>query len=247
MLIAADGISIVFQRPDGSAFEAVREVSIEVKRGERLIILGASGCGKSTLLKVLGGFVRPTLGTVKLRSEVIRGPNHRVIMIFQEFDQLFPWKTVRHNLMFAMNCVFGGANKTRAQVDALLQHVGLEQFADAFPHTLSGGMKQRAAIARGMILEPDVMLMDEPFAALDALNRRRMQELLLKICAEREQTIIFVSHSIEEALLLGTRIVLMAANPGRVHRSYDMTASNSPNARQAIADEIRGQLDDQTS
>jgi NitT/TauT family transport system ATP-binding protein len=161
--------------------------------------------------------MRPVEGTMSLNGEVIRKPGSDRVFVFQEFDQLLPWKTVRQNVMFALTS--SGKLRGKAAADKAMQYiekVKLTKFADSFPHMLSGGMKQRVAIARGMAMEPEVLLMDEPFAALDALTRRKMQEELLQLWDDTHFTVLFVTHSIPEAVLIGNRILLMTPHPGQV-------------------------------
>jgi NitT/TauT family transport system ATP-binding protein len=191
-------------------------------------LLGPSGCGKSTLLKAVGGFIRPAEGSIRLRGEAIVRPGPDRMMVFQEFDQLLPWKTVRQNVEFPLKVASAlRRDEVRARADAYIDKVGLSSFRDAYPHTLSGGMKQRVAIARALAMEPDMLLMDEPYAALDALTRRRMQEELLRLWDETGFTALFVTHSIEEALLVGSRILVLSPHPGRVRAELDASRGGS--------------------
>jgi NitT/TauT family transport system ATP-binding protein len=196
---------------------ATDRVSFDVHRGDRFVLLGPSGCGKSSLLKAAAGFIAPAGGGIELAGKPVRGPGPDRVVVFQEFDQLPPWKTVRQNVMFPL-LASGRLGRREAEQRALhwIAKVGLSFFADAFPHTLSGGMKQRVAIARALAMQPDILLMDEPFAALDALTRRKMQEELQQLWEELRFTLLFVTHSIEEALVVGNRILLLSPHPGRV-------------------------------
>jgi len=196
---------------------ATYRVGFRVHHGDRFVLLGPSGCGKSTLLKAVGGFIAPREGSISLDGRVVAGPGPDRVVVFQEFDQLPPWKTVKENVMFPL-LASKRAGRREAEARALhwLHKVGLDRFADAFPHTLSGGMKQRVAIARALAMQPEVLLMDEPFAALDALTRRKMQEELQALWEEERFTLLFVTHSIEEALVVGNRILLLSPHPGRV-------------------------------
>jgi len=196
---------------------ATYRVGFAVYAADRFVVLGPSGCGKSTLLKAVGGYLTPTEGEIRLKDEPIRRPGPDRMMVFQEFDQLLPWKTVRENVLFPM-LVSGRVPRKDAveRARAYLDKVNLTRFADQYPHTLSGGMKQRVAIARAMAMEPDVLLMDEPFAALDALTRRKMQDELLELWDEIRFTMIFVTHSIAEAIKCGSRILLLSPHPGQV-------------------------------
>lgn len=196
---------------------ATHDVSFDVWPGDRFILLGPSGCGKSSLLKAAGGFIAPRSGQISLAGTPVSAPAPDRMMVFQEFDQLPPWKTVLENVMFPL-LASRKASRSQAKETALhfLHKVGLAEFADAMPHTLSGGMKQRVAIARALAMKPRILLMDEPFAALDALTRRTMQEELLALWEEERFTLLFVTHSIEEALVVGSRILVLSPHPGRV-------------------------------
>ena len=189
------------------------------------MLLGASGCGKSTLLKAIAGFVAPVEGEIRLEGRAVSQPGPDRIVVFQEFDQLPPWKTVKDNVMFPL-LASRKLGKKDAEERALhyLAKVGLAAFADAFPHTLSGGMKQRVAIARALAMQPRVLLMDEPFAALDALTRRRMQEELLALWDEVRFSMVFVTHGIEEALVVGSRIGVLSPHPGRMRAEINAHA-----------------------
>jgi NitT/TauT family transport system ATP-binding protein len=196
---------------------ATWRVSFQVHRGDRFVLLGPSGCGKSTLLKGVAGFMRPVEGAIRLNGKQVDRPGPDRMMVFQEFDQLLPWKTVRQNVLFPM-LTSGRCSRAEAKDRAqrYIDKVNLTKFADVYPHMLSGGMKQRVAIARAMAMEPDILLMDEPFAALDALTRRKMQEELLRLWDDVRFTVLFVTHSIEEAIIVGSRILVLTPHPGQV-------------------------------
>lgn len=220
--------------------QATHRVSLDVHHAERLVLLGASGCGKSSLLKAVAGFVAPHEGQILLEGQPVRGPGPDRIVVFQEFDQLPPWKTVLANVMFPLLATGRlGRAEARARAHDVLAKVGLARFADAHPHTLSGGMKQRVAIARALAMQPKVLLMDEPFAALDALTRRRMQEELLALWDEVRFTLLFVTHSIEEALVVGHRVAVLSPHPGRLRaelnaHDFSLADTGSPAFQQAV-------------
>lgn len=215
-LLAVDHVSLEYRTPQ-RVVRATHQVSFAVDPADRFVLLGPSGCGKSTLLKAVAGFIQPCEGEIRLQGQRADAPGPDRIVVFQEFDQLPPWKTVKQNVMFPL-LASRTLNKKEAEERALhyLEKVGLAAFADAYPHTLSGGMKARVAIARALAMQPKILLMDEPFAALDALTRRKMQEELLLLWEEVRFTLLFVTHSIEEALVIGNRILLLSPHPGRV-------------------------------
>ena len=220
-VLEARGLTLDYATPAGR-LRAVEEVSFTVRARERLVLLGRSGCGKSSILKALAGFLKPASGTISLNGAPVTGPGPDRIVVFQEFDQLLPWKSVRDNVAFPLRVARRlPLKEARARAEAALVKVGLARALDAYPHTLSGGMKQRAAIARALAAEPEVLLMDEPFAALDALTRRTLQEDLLKLAEEQRFTLVFVTHAIDEAVLIGTRLHLLAAHPGRTIASFE--------------------------
>jgi NitT/TauT family transport system ATP-binding protein len=241
-LLSIRGLSLEYATPQ-RVVRATHRVSIDVLEGDRFVLLGPSGCGKSTLLKAVAGFIEPTEGSISLAGRAISGPGPDRIVVFQEFDQLPPWKTVAENVAFpllASRTVTRKEAKERAA--HYLEKVGLTRFANAYPHELSGGMKQRVAIARALAMQPRILLMDEPFAALDALTRRKMQEELLTLWEDVGFTLLFVTHSIEEALVVGNRIALMTPHPGRIRaevnsHAWDLNSQGS-NEFQAAANRI---------
>ena len=214
---------------------ATYRVSFDVLPSDRFVVLGPSGCGKSTILKAVGGYMSPTEGTMKLKGQIIRRPGPDRVMVFQEFDQLLPWKTVKKNVMFALEA--SGKLKGKAAEDKAMQYiekVNLSKFANSYPHTLSGGMKQRVAIARAMAMEPDILMMDEPFAALDALTRRKMQDELLQLWEDTRFTVLFVTHSIPEAVRIGNRILLLSPHPGQVKAELNSDGTDEIDARHGV-------------
>ena len=216
-ILEVDGVTLQYKTKE-HLITATYRVGFQVYPSDRFVLLGPSGCGKSTLLKGVAGYMKPVEGEIRLKGREIHEPGPDRVMVFQEFDQLLPWKTVKQNITFAL--LNGGRCKTEAEADEVamvyIKKVKLNKFEDTYPHMLSGGMKQRVAIARGMAMEPDILLMDEPFAALDALTRRQMQEELLQLWDDTKFTVLFVTHSIEEAVIVGSRILVLSPHPGQV-------------------------------
>jgi NitT/TauT family transport system ATP-binding protein len=204
--------------------QALKDVNFEVNDGDFFCIIGPSGCGKSTTLRLIAGFEKPTEGTVLLDSKQVREPGPDRAMVFQDLNQLFPWKTTFKNVVYPLkvNKLYSNSQDRSETAKKYLRMVGLtENFDTAFPHQLSGGMKQRVAIARALALDPKVLLMDEPFGSIDAQTRTALQVELLRIWDETKKTILFVTHNIEEAILLGTRILVLGTNPGRVLQIFN--------------------------
>ena len=201
--------------------QALHDVNLSVKKGEFVCLIGASGCGKSTLLRILAGFEAATSGTVEMYGAPITGPGPERGMVFQDFG-LFPWLSVKENIAFGPH-QRGLPKADLAELAGHYMHmVGLDKFADYYPGQLSGGMKQRVAIARVLANECEVLLMDEPFGALDALTREKLQQDLLEIWERTRLTVIFVTHAVEEAVLLSDRVVVMTAGPGRIEKDVPM-------------------------
>lgn len=242
-LLEAQGVTLQY-RTKNSLVTACYRVDFRIFQSERFVLLGPSGCGKSTLLKAAGGYIAPVEGQFLLNGEPVRRPGPDRMLVFQEFDQLLPWKTVRQNVVFALTAS-GRLKGAEAEERAAhyIEKVNLARFADSYPHTLSGGMKQRVAIARGMAMEPDILLMDEPFAALDALTRAKMQDELLALWEDTRFTLMFVTHSITEAVKVGSRILLLSAHPGQVRAEMnsDGTDPVAPDG-QRLSDRIEAML-----
>ncbi|HVJ23066.1 MAG TPA: ABC transporter ATP-binding protein [Burkholderiales bacterium] len=228
---------------------ALQDIDLTVAQHEFVAILGPSGCGKSTLLNMVAGFDRPTRGSVKVEGEEIVDPSPRRCVVFQE-PALFPWLTVMDNVVFGPKNRRQPAAEYRPRAAQIIEQVGLRGFEASYPAELSGGMRQRVGIARVLIMEPKVLLMDEPFGSLDAQTRSLMQELLLALWQRHQQTVLFITHDIEEALLLADRVCVMTARPGRIKksipvpmprpRSIELTLSPEFNAlRREVLDLIR--------
>lgn len=204
---------------NGRPIHALKDVNLKIQKGEFICLIGASGCGKSTLLRIMGGFEKVSMGVAKMYHTPISEPGPDRGMVFQDYG-LFPWLTVRENIAFGPKQRGSTQAKLKEISDHYLNMVGLTKFADHFPNQLSGGMKQRVSIARALANECEVLLMDEPFGALDALTREVLQQELLDIWEKTKLTVIFVTHAVEEAVLLADRVVVMTAAPGRVERDY---------------------------
>ena len=224
------------------------DVSLEVRNGEFVCLIGPSGCGKSTLLMCIGGHLRPERGKLFANGAQIVGPGPDRVIVFQQ-TTLFPWLTVRENVEYGLRLKANrrvGSNRT-GRVDTLLQMIGLEDFADRLPHELSGGMRQRVEIARALAVDPDIVLMDEPFGALDALTRLHMQNEMLQIWKQAKKTVLFVTHDIMEALILADRIVVFGPRPARILETFSVHAARPRDRGDAeltrMAREIAGRLD----
>ena len=217
--LIVDDVSMRFDIPNGDAVQALKNIQLDIKEGELMSVLGPSGCGKTTLLNIVAGFLAPTEGVVRLGGEVVTGPGPERGMVFQQ-GALFEWMDVRKNIGFGPSMKGTSSAEINKRVDELLGIVGLQDFGEKMVYELSGGMQQRVALARCLANDPDVILMDEPLGALDALTREKMQSLVLDIWKETGKTIILITHSVEEALLLGERLLVMAPRPGRIHKEY---------------------------
>jgi taurine transport system ATP-binding protein len=217
--LSIENISMRFDLPNGGSVQALKDVSLDIKPGELMSVLGPSGCGKTTLLNIAAGFLAPTEGRIAMNGHTVTGPDAERGMVFQQ-GALFEWMSVRENVAFGPRMKGESEAQYGANVDHLLDVVGLQDFKEKAIYELSGGMQQRVALARCLANDPDVILMDEPLGALDALTREKMQSLVLKLWKETGKTIILITHSVEEALLLGERLLVMAPRPGRIHKEY---------------------------
>jgi NitT/TauT family transport system ATP-binding protein len=220
-MIEIDSVSQRFEISGRKSHLALSEINLTVEDGAFVSILGPSGCGKSTLLYIVGGFVNPTQGAAKVKGNVIKGPGPDRGPVFQEFA-LFPWKTVIGNVMYGLRQQGVKRAEAETQSRRLIEMVGLKGYENFYPKELSGGMKQRVAIARTLAYHPSVLLMDEPFGALDAHTRTRLQNDLLEICERDRKTVLFVTHSVEEAVFLSDKVVVMTRSPGRIKQIVDI-------------------------
>ena len=215
--IEISDVSLVYDTPAG-AVQALDHVGFDIEKSEFLCLVGPSGCGKSTMLNCIAGFLKPTAGEIRIGGKTVTGHGMDRGIVFQDFAQLFPWRTALGNVTFGLEMKGLGKREREELALRQLQLVKLEKFADAYPHHLSGGMQQRVAIARALAYDPAVLLMDEPFAALDALTRDDMQRLLADVWRETRKTVIYVTHNVAEAVFLADRVVVMTPHPGRMRR-----------------------------
>lgn len=231
--LISQNLNMVFTTPKGEKVHALKDLNFTVKKGELLTVLGPSGCGKTTLLNITAGFISPTSGKLTLSNKEINGPGVDRGMVFQQ-GALFEWLTVAENVNFGLRMKNQDPVQTEKKVDEWLDIVGLKGFGNTPTYQLSGGMQQRVALARCLINDPELILMDEPLGALDALTREKMQSLVLKIWKETGKTIILITHSVEEALLLGEKVFVMAPRPGRIHKEYKL-----PFASMGLKEDLR--------
>jgi taurine transport system ATP-binding protein len=213
--------TVYFDGRDGRPVHALDQVNLEIEDGAFVVALGASGCGKSTLLNAIAGFLPLSEGEILLNGKAISGPGADRGVVFQK-DTLLPWTSVIDNVALGLKFAGVGRRERLEKAAHLLELVGLKDFTASFPHELSGGMRQRVGIARALATEPEILLMDEPFGALDSLTREQMQELLISVWHKTGKRIFFITHSIEEALFLGTRVIVMSPRPGRIVARYDL-------------------------
>lgn len=218
--IVFDNVTRRFDLKD-NAFIALDRLSLDIADGEFVTVVGPSGCGKSTALNIAAGLLKPSEGTVLVDGKAVEGPGPERGMIFQQYA-LFPWLTVRQNVEFGLRIKGEGTARRRQIAERFIDLVGLGDFADALPKTLSGGMKQRCAIARAYAVNPSILLMDEPFGALDALTRVQLQDQLLDTWSRERRTVMFITHDVDEAVYLANRVIVMAARPGRLKEIIDV-------------------------
>ncbi len=222
--IAVRSVSLTYDTPAG-AVHAVDNVSFEIAQSEFVCLVGPSGCGKSTMLNIIAGFLKPTGGEISIGGKPVTGHGTDRGVVFQDFAQLFPWRTALGNVSFGLEMKgVGKAERTEIAMEQL-RLVKLEKFANSYPHHLSGGMQQRVAIARALAYNPSVLLMDEPFAALDALTRDDMQKLLAEVWRETRKTVVYVTHNVAEAVYLADRVIVMSPHPGRMKAVVPITLS----------------------
>ena len=222
-VISVQNVQKTFIRNNDGELDVLGDISFDVAQGEFVGVLGYSGCGKTTLLRIICGFEKPEEGFVLIDGVKHDKPDRNVLMLFQDLDQLFPWKTVLENIMFTLLATGFIKDKAGARSHAMkrIADVGLSGFENSYPHELSGGMKQRAAIARALSLQPRVLLMDEPFASLDSVTRRSVQELTQRVCKKYGVTVVLVTHSVDEAISLADRIIVIKEKPGKIGRIFD--------------------------
>jgi NitT/TauT family transport system ATP-binding protein len=220
-IIEIKDVSKIFKLQD-QTITALSGANLSIAKGEFICLIGASGCGKSTLLRIMAGFEKPSSGQALMWGKPIAGPDPGRGMVFQDYA-LFPWLSVRDNIAFGPIARGLSGGEVKATVDKFIDLVGLQKFATAYPHQLSGGMKQRVAIARVLANDAELVLMDEPFGALDAMTRERLQDELLEIWERTKLTVVFVTHSVEEAIFLANRVVVMTPGPGRIESDNDLT------------------------
>ncbi|HZB89885.1 MAG TPA: ABC transporter ATP-binding protein [Stellaceae bacterium] len=239
-VLCVDGVHKRFA-VSGGEVEALRGLSLAIDRGEFICLIGASGCGKSTLLRLIGGFEQPSEGRILMEGRPVTGPGPERGMVFQDYG-LFPWLTVRRNIEFGPAARGLPREKVRATGERFIAMIGLTRFAEAYPHELSGGMKQRVAIARVLANDAAIVLMDEPFGALDAMTRERLQQELLTLWQGTGLTVLFVTHAIEEAILLADRVVVMSPNPGRIAAVVRVTLPRPRDVASASFNAMRREL-----
>ena len=243
-LISAEGVSVGYENlREHTRLIALTDITLDINAGEFVAIVGPSGCGKTTFLNVVAGFIKPLHGTVRIRGEEVSGPGADRAMVFQDYA-LLPWRTVEKNVRFGieMRDKNGSKEQLAARIQRSIELVGLKGFEKSYPHELSGGMRQRVGIARALVSEPEILLMDEPFGAIDAMTREAMQAELEKIIGETRQTVVFITHSIDEAITLADRVVVISHRPGRIREIVEVEIPRSRFDDEAKRDPRFGEL-----
>jgi NitT/TauT family transport system ATP-binding protein len=242
-VVSVQNVCKSFRQNSGEPLAVLRDVSLDIRLNEIVAVIGHSGCGKTTLLRIMCGFEQADDGIILLDGEKHTAPSRDALMLFQDFNQLLPWKTVLGNVTHPLLATKAVKTRQDAEKRALgrIADVGLTGFEGSYPHQLSGGMKQRAAVARALALQPRVLLMDEPFAALDNITRGALQALTRRVCGKYGISALLVTHSVEEAVVMADRIVVMGKSPGRIHAVLENTAKDAPPARRAgfVAETVR--------
>jgi NitT/TauT family transport system ATP-binding protein len=241
-LISIEDVEKKFATHSGEVVTALAKVNLDIRENEFVSVVGPSGCGKTTLLRILAGLSPVTSGTVKFDGETLRGPRPDVGIVFQQ-ALLLPWNTVLDNVLLSPHLKNDRSEATRRRAQGLLAFMGLADFAKKYPFELSGGMQQRVAICRALMREPKVLLMDEPFGALDAMTRESLNVELMRVCSEEKKTVLFITHSIPEAVLLGDRVVVMSPRPGRISEVIDVDIPR-PRSLKTMADTRFGEICD---
>ncbi|MHA6645499.1 ABC transporter ATP-binding protein [Mesorhizobium sp. A623] len=241
--ISCRGVSKSWNTLGGGEVFALSNIDLDIGKSEFVVFLGPSGCGKSTLLYLIAGLRKPTSGTIKFHGEEVKAPHSDRALIFQE-TSLYPWLTTGQNVTFGLKIQGMSAKEQRVKALEYLNKVGLHGFIDKRPHELSGGMKQRAAVARALVMQPKALLMDEPFAALDIQTRFKLQEFLIQVWRGSQASVIFVTHSIDEALALADRVVVFTARPGRVKSVIKIDAERPRDLRKPEFNGLRAELTD---
>lgn len=232
-MIQMDNVSKIFNQRDGNSFQALDGVNFTIKKGEFVSLLGPSGCGKSTVLNLIAGFDHSYEGSIKVAGDDITGPGPDRVVVFQEHG-LFPWLTVLENVAFGLKQKGIGKKERNELAREQIRSVHLSKFADRYPHELSGGMKQRAAIARALIMDPQILLMDEPFAALDEQTRLVLHQELEEIWLRTGKTILFITHNIREAVTLSDRVLVMSTRPGTIKKEFSVQAARPRNSSDSL-------------
>lgn len=238
--VEIQNVTKIFARPDGDTLLALDNASVDIAPGSFVTLLGASGCGKSTLLRIIAGLETSTLGQAAFNGVAISGTDPRRGLVFQEHT-LFPWLTVRRNIAFALKST-GQYREKKQEIDKWIELAGLHDFADNYPHQLSGGMRQRASLVRALAVAPEALLLDEPLGALDSLTRMTLQDELIRLWQERGNTMIMVTHDVDEAIYLSQRIILMTPRPGRISKVIEVPMSYPRNRTRSDFTELRSQI-----